>query len=217
MPSQTPAPVPTEDTLKLVAAYLDQHRLVTADCMLPSDLSQGGNRRRCDCESGVQKRRRIADALNTKLLAFFHPLTGGPTALGWPFGGKIYFSDTSPPDSGYTGKLAIEAGTLKTFGTTSLLWMDRISNCSRRIWCTRPNMAPGDLLMIRDTHNRYWLLDGVIAGKTSSRTDMFETHDDRYLTSNRRRSRGAVAGAGRTVVARRTGGPSGRLSLSMRS
>ena len=34
----------------------------------------------------------MKEAIEAKLLGYFHPLTGGEDGQGWPFGGDIFFS-----------------------------------------------------------------------------------------------------------------------------
>ncbi len=90
--SQAPNPLPSEATLRIVCAHLNQHRLLTcevfvvapryhkvkveADLVVKSDASL------------FEVKRQVEDRLTT----YFHPLDGGEYGEGWDFGGTIYFS-----------------------------------------------------------------------------------------------------------------------------
>jgi predicted phage baseplate assembly protein len=88
-----PNPLPNVATLAAVCAYLDQHRLLTAEVHVTAPkyhlvrvsvqliVTPDGEL------AAVQ--RNVDSALN----AFFSPLTGGGDETGWPFGGTVYFSD----------------------------------------------------------------------------------------------------------------------------
>ena len=94
----SPAPIPSEGTLRTVCAYLNERRLLTTEVyVLPPSYRE------------VQISAELiakddADLAEVKLMAeaaiiqYFHPLTGGEDSgpgkpgLGWPFGGDIYYS-----------------------------------------------------------------------------------------------------------------------------
>lgn len=87
-------PVPSEETRATVTSWLDRHRLVTSEVYVVAPRYR-------EVRIGVRviverdvTSRQVADTLKQKLLAYFHPLTGGCDGTGWEFGGKIYFSDT---------------------------------------------------------------------------------------------------------------------------
>lgn len=92
-------PIASDDTLSRVAQHLDQARLVTCELYVSRPIYrlveiQARVIVDADADSGE-----VETALNTVLLAFYNPLTGGQPAPGatagggWPFGGTIYFSD----------------------------------------------------------------------------------------------------------------------------
>lgn len=112
--SRDPRPMPTSDTLRLVANYLrprcpvatelfviaPKYRQVEVDASLVAVPNAGGS---------------VAQAVTNKLLAFFHPLTGGPGGDGWPFGGTISVSEVYRQILTTDGVDRIVSGQLKVF------------------------------------------------------------------------------------------------------
>lgn len=92
--SADPEPRPSEGTLRTVCAYLDQRRLLTSEVYVAPptyqevsvevDLVADDNADLAEVQRGVEK----------ALLTYFHPLTGGESGLGWPFGGTVSYSRT---------------------------------------------------------------------------------------------------------------------------
>jgi hypothetical protein len=79
-------PVPSGDLLDRVKSYLDARRLLTADLVVV-----GPDYARVNVEVEVivsqpQAANRVEQAVASALKRFLHPLTGGPTSLGWDFG-----------------------------------------------------------------------------------------------------------------------------------
>jgi predicted phage baseplate assembly protein len=112
---ETAQPLPTQDTLNLVANWLDQHRLVTSELFVTAPTY-----RLVEIDAQVIaetsfKSGDLENALIAKLLAYFHPLTGGADGAGWPFGATIYFSDTYRQILNTLGVARIVTGSLKTF------------------------------------------------------------------------------------------------------
>jgi predicted phage baseplate assembly protein len=114
-------PVIREETLNLVANHLNRHALVTTEIYVAPPRF-----RKVEIEVRVVARSdaslgAVGKALEEKLLAYFHPLTGGPEPSGpdqergWPFGGTIFFSETYRQILGVNGVLRVDAGALKTF------------------------------------------------------------------------------------------------------
>lgn len=88
-----PNPMPNEDTLKLVASWLDRHKLITTEV-----FAAAPKYRRVEIEAEVKAlptalSGQLADALEKLLLDYFHPLRGGADGTGWAFGGTISFSE----------------------------------------------------------------------------------------------------------------------------
>jgi predicted phage baseplate assembly protein len=111
----SPNPLPSEGTLHLVAQWLDQFRLLTAELFVaPPHYRQVTIQAQVialpTADAGV-----VEAALVDRLLAYFHPLTGGPNHTGWDFGGKLYFSETYRQILETPGVLRIVTGSLKTF------------------------------------------------------------------------------------------------------
>jgi predicted phage baseplate assembly protein len=88
-----PKPMPNEETLKLVAQWLDQHKLITTEV-----FAAAPKYRRVEIEARVKARPtalsgQVAEELKKMLLNYFHPLRGGKDGIGWEFGGTISFSE----------------------------------------------------------------------------------------------------------------------------
>jgi predicted phage baseplate assembly protein len=113
--STDPKPMPSQGTLQVVAQWLDQFRLLTTELYVVAPSYK---------EITIQAQviaRPSADvslveaAVVKALLAYFNPLTGGPSGAGWDFGGTLYFSETYRQILDAPGVLRIVTGTLKTF------------------------------------------------------------------------------------------------------
>ena len=91
--SDVPNPIPGTTTLATVAAHLDTVRLITTEVHVVAP------RYRLIRVAADLAVRRTADfgivrkAVEDRLNAFLHPLTGGADGFGWPFGAEVYFSD----------------------------------------------------------------------------------------------------------------------------
>jgi predicted phage baseplate assembly protein len=86
-------PVPTTETLTLVAQWLNSHRLITTELHVVAPRY-----RKVEVDAQVIAKTtsnadQVAQAVEQNLLDFFNPLTGGKDGTGWDFGGTIYFSD----------------------------------------------------------------------------------------------------------------------------
>jgi predicted phage baseplate assembly protein len=109
-----PKPEPSPDTLGLVANWLDQHRIVTAELYVTGPVY-----RLVEIEVRVivdpsEDIGQVSTDLDNTLLAYFHPLTGGEKGTGWGFGEPIYLSETYSQILKVNGVQRIE-GTLKTY------------------------------------------------------------------------------------------------------
>ncbi|KRC81831.1 putative baseplate assembly protein [Sphingomonas sp. Root241] len=88
-----PNPMPSATTLEAVAKHLDRTRLITTEVHVVAPTYNT-----VSVEADLLIRRTanpetVRAALEARLNAFLHPLTGGADGEGWPFGGDIYFSD----------------------------------------------------------------------------------------------------------------------------
>jgi uncharacterized phage protein gp47/JayE len=109
-----PKPEPSADTLGLVAKWLDQHRVVTAELYVTGPvyrLVEIEARVIADTSADI---RQVSTDLNNALLAYFHPLTGGQKNNGWGFGESIYVSETYGQILKVDGVQRID-GNLKTY------------------------------------------------------------------------------------------------------
>jgi predicted phage baseplate assembly protein len=113
--STDPKPVPSAATLQLVAAQLDRHRLVTTEVYVTAPAY-----RKVEIRVGVIADPRsliatVTSALTARLLAYFHPVTGGSGATGWDFGETIYASETMREILVTQGVLRIVANSFQTY------------------------------------------------------------------------------------------------------
>jgi predicted phage baseplate assembly protein len=113
--STDPKPMPTDGTLSLVAQWLDQHRLLTAELFVaPPRYRQVSIEAsliaKPTADAGI-----VETAVLARLKAYFHPLTGGSAGTGWDFGGTLYFSETYRQILDIPGVSLIVTGSLKTY------------------------------------------------------------------------------------------------------
>jgi hypothetical protein len=90
--SDDPSPLPSPGLLRTVCAYLNIRRLLTTELFVVPPTYQ---RVKVHAEIIAQNSADLADVTNgvqAALLNYFHPLIGGETGQGWPFGGTIFFS-----------------------------------------------------------------------------------------------------------------------------
>jgi predicted phage baseplate assembly protein len=90
--SDSETPTPSEGTLRTVCAYLDQRRLLTSEVYVVKPTYQ---KVEIAVEVMVEDTADVGEVkteIEAVLEKYFHPLKGGEDGLGWPFGGKIYYS-----------------------------------------------------------------------------------------------------------------------------
>jgi predicted phage baseplate assembly protein len=90
--TKDPKPVPSQGTLRTVCEYLNLRRLLTTELyvvgptyqevVIKVDVIANDNADLGEVKQGIED----------ELLKYFHPLKGGEDNQGWPFGGKISFS-----------------------------------------------------------------------------------------------------------------------------
>jgi predicted phage baseplate assembly protein len=108
-------PVPSDETLAAVASWLNIHRLITTELFV---IAPNYRKVEIDATVIVEKSAvsgQVAQNLKQRLLAYFHPLTGGIDGNGWEFGGTIYFSDTYRTILETPGVARIEVGSVTTY------------------------------------------------------------------------------------------------------
>jgi Baseplate J-like protein len=113
--STTAQPQPSEDTLRLVANWFDGHRLVTSELFVTGPRYREVSIRARVIAKPSASSGEVELALRSRLLAYFHPLSGGSDGTGWNFGGTIYFSETYRQILTTPGVLRIESGAVTTF------------------------------------------------------------------------------------------------------
>ena len=90
--SKDAKPMPSEGTLRSVCAYLDERRLLATELYVIKPNYQQIEVKGEVVVSNDADPAEVANAINSALTGYFHPLTGGEDGLGWPFGGKIFYS-----------------------------------------------------------------------------------------------------------------------------
>jgi len=108
-------PMPSEDTLKLVGQWLNQHRLITTELYVAAPKY-----REVEIEARViaqptANSGQVAEALQKMLLDYFHPLRGGANGTGWDFGASISFAETYRRILNTPGVARLEAGAVTTY------------------------------------------------------------------------------------------------------
>jgi hypothetical protein len=86
-------PVPTTQTLTLVAQWLNSHRLITTELYVVAPRYREVEVDAQVIAETTANTDQVAQTVEENLLGFFNPLTGGKAGTGWDFGGTIYFSD----------------------------------------------------------------------------------------------------------------------------
>lgn len=88
-----PKPLPSEDTLKLVARWLRRHRLVTTELHVAAPKYRKVEIRAEVKVKPTANSGTVVQALNEMLGKYFHPLSGGANNEGWGFGETISFAE----------------------------------------------------------------------------------------------------------------------------
>jgi predicted phage baseplate assembly protein len=87
-----PGPMPSDATLRSVCEFLDERRLVTTELFVLKPEYQTVEVRAeivaLDSADSAQVHQNIV----ASLVDYFHPLRGGDSGQGWPFGGTIHYS-----------------------------------------------------------------------------------------------------------------------------
>jgi predicted phage baseplate assembly protein len=90
--SDEPMPLPSDGLLQTVCACLDARRLVTTELYVMKPTYVQVSVSAAVVVNDDADLAEVSLAIETRLLAYFHPLTGGENGDGWPFGGTIYYS-----------------------------------------------------------------------------------------------------------------------------
>jgi hypothetical protein len=113
--SSNPMPMPTAGTLQLVANWLDQHRLLTAELFVAAPHYRQVHIEVDIVVDPTADLGIVQAAVLATLTGYFHPLSGGSDGTGWDFGGTIYFSETYRQILDVPGVSRIVTGSLKTY------------------------------------------------------------------------------------------------------
>jgi hypothetical protein len=90
--SDAPNPLPSEGTLRTVCAYLDPRRLLTAEVYVVKPTYRHVEIRGEVIATNDADLGEVKVGVEEALLDYFHPLRGGESGEGWPFGGTIYYA-----------------------------------------------------------------------------------------------------------------------------
>jgi predicted phage baseplate assembly protein len=90
--SPAPNPTPSEGTLRAVCAYLNQARLITTELYVVPPTYQLVHVSANVTVVDTADLAAVKLAIESSLLSYFHPLSGGEDGNGWPFGGSIFYS-----------------------------------------------------------------------------------------------------------------------------
>jgi predicted phage baseplate assembly protein len=116
VPDSTAAnPLPSTGTLQLVSDWLDKHRLLTAEVYVTGPRYREIHIKARVIADPKADKGRLEKALENKLGAYFHPLTGGSDRSGWQFGGTVYFSETYRQILTTPGVLRIDTDSVRTY------------------------------------------------------------------------------------------------------
>jgi predicted phage baseplate assembly protein len=132
-------PIPTAGTLQLVANYLDQHRLLTCELFVAAPRYREVRIEVNVIAEPTADLGNVEQGVRSRLLAYFHPLTGGDDGKGWQFGGAIDFSETYRQIFAVDGVDRIDTRSMKTY-------LDQILQTS----CSNVLLEPDELVFSLD-------------------------------------------------------------------
>lgn len=104
--------VPADETLARIAEHLEERRTIGARVVVEPPLYQGVTivaRLRARRTANVQ---RLHDAALRGLYAYFHPTSGGPDGMGWPFGRPVHVGEVYAVLQGLEGTEFVEEARL---------------------------------------------------------------------------------------------------------
>lgn len=90
--SDDPKPMPSEGTIRTVCEYLNLRRLLTTELYVVKPNYQEVSIKADVVANDDADLGEVKQQIEDGLLNYFHPLKGGEDKGGWPFGGKISFS-----------------------------------------------------------------------------------------------------------------------------
>lgn len=91
--SKDPKPIPSEATMQTVCAYLNKRRLLTAEVFVAPPKYKAVKIEATVFAKSTANPAVVKTDVEKALNRYFHPLTGGADGLGWPLGGKVYYSE----------------------------------------------------------------------------------------------------------------------------
>lgn len=90
--SKAPNPQPSDGLLRTVCAYLDVRRLLTTEVYVVGPRYVEASVAATVVVQDTADPARVKQDVESTLLGYLHPLTGGEDGAGWPFGGPIRYS-----------------------------------------------------------------------------------------------------------------------------
>jgi predicted phage baseplate assembly protein len=88
-----PAPMPSEALSQTVCAHLDRRRLLTTELYVIGPAYVGITIQLEAIATADVDAAELTLEIEEAITTYLHPLTGGPDALGWPFGGTLYYGE----------------------------------------------------------------------------------------------------------------------------
>ena len=88
-------PMPSEDTLARVGAWLNQHRLVTTELFVAAPRYRKVEVLATVVVKDTASSGDVQQKLERMLSEYFHPLHGGAAGTGWEFGEPISFAEST--------------------------------------------------------------------------------------------------------------------------
>jgi hypothetical protein len=122
-----------------VANYLDQHRLLTCELYVAAPRYREVRIEVHVIAAPTADLGNVEQGVRSRLLAYFHPLTGGENGAGWDFGGTIDFSETYRQIFDVDGVDRIDTSSMKTY-------LDQILQAS----CSNVLLEPDELVFSLD-------------------------------------------------------------------
>lgn len=91
--SEDKKPLPSEGMIRTVCEHLNKHRLLTTEVYVVPPKYMKVRVEAKIVASAMADTEHVSLDVAKNLKAYYHPLTGGIKAKGWPFGGNVYISE----------------------------------------------------------------------------------------------------------------------------
>lgn len=91
--SKDPKPIPSENTMQSVCAYLNQRRLLTTEVFVAAAKYKQITIEATVIAKAISDLAQVKANIEQALNVYLHPLTGGSDGQGWPLGGQVLYAD----------------------------------------------------------------------------------------------------------------------------